>query len=89
MDDSSNTALLLLVGLVFAVIVAGFFLLPQASPAGNVVRDPDPCSSCDGTPVCAALGSTVYTYPNACAATCGGARVVYEKKCTEIPRAVA
>ena len=87
-QGTRDNALLAIIGLVGLVLAGGVLVMDGDAPSGRVVAGPDPCASCEGVPVCAAQGAVVDTYPSACAATCDGARVVYERPCKDIPRAV-
>ena len=88
-------AFLMIVAIVFIVGLVGFFtILPAsdmtASVTGNVVREVtpvNPCTTCEGDPVCAGKKGKVIDYPNACAAQCDDARVLFPAACAQIPRA--
>lgn len=76
-------AIVCVVGLVGVITV-----LPELtadSVTGNVVATE--CGHCDGLPVCAAKAGQAIDYPNACAATCDNARIIYDQSCDAIPRA--
>jgi hypothetical protein len=81
-------SLLLIVGIVFLVGAIGFMSISSNGITGNAVYEQQPsCDACTGTPVCAAKLGRVTNYPNACAAECEGAKVVYDNACERIPRA--
>ena len=81
-----DRSFLAIVSILFVVALVGLFTLgPGDGITGRVVQDP--CSSCTGTPVCAAQGDVVMNYPNACTAQCEHARIVYPDLCERIPQA--
>lgn len=88
-----DRAMLMILAIVFVVGVVGLItvmpLLPRAqadSPTGNVVKSEE-CGRCNGPPVCAGKASKAIDYPNACAAVCDNARILYDAPCDQIPRA--
>ncbi len=83
-------ALLMIIGIVFAVAVVGALTVLQPSAdtgiTANVVRAPPvSCERCTGTPVCAAKDNVASNYPSACAAECDGAQIIVQMRCEKIP----
>ena len=88
-------ALLMIIGIVFAVALVGFVtVMPQPAADGLTGRVVEPiaqspvdeCSHCAGDPVCGGKDGKASNYDNACAARCEGARVLYADLCERIPR---
>ena len=83
-------AAIMILAIVFVVGVVGIITTLPHEPigaTGNAVSDVSRCGQCSGYPVCGGKAEKAIDYPNACAAECDDARVIYDAPCSQIPHA--